>query len=53
MNCLARHGFLVEQLVEESEYDEKEAAVFEEGRLYSTGRARFFNPAFIVKARRI
>ncbi len=53
LNCLARHGFLVEQLVEESEYDEKEAAVFEEGRLYSAGRARFFNPAFIVKARRI
>lgn len=26
LNCLARHGFLIEQVVEESEYGEKEAA---------------------------
>lgn len=53
LNCLARHGFLIEQVVEESEYGEKEAAVFEEGKFYSAGRARFFNPAFIVKARKL
>ena len=53
LNCLAKHGFLIEQVVEESEYDEKEADVFQEGRFYSAGRARFLNPAFIVKARKL
>lgn len=53
LNCLAKHGFLIEQVVEESDYDPKEADVFQEGRIYSAGRARYFNPAFIVKARKL
>lgn len=52
LNCLAKHGFLIEQVVEESEYDGEEADVFEEGRFYSAGRARFLNPAFIVKGKK-
>ena len=53
LNCLANHGFLIEQVVEESEYDEKEADVFQEGRFYSAGKARLLNPAVIVKARKL
>ncbi len=53
LNCLAKQGFLIEQVVEESAYDEEEANVFQEGRFYSAGRARFLNPAFIVKARKL
>ena len=53
LNCLANHGFLIEQVVEESEYDEKEADVFQEGRFYSAGKARLLNPSIIVKARKL
>ncbi len=53
LNCLAAHGFLIEQVVEESYYDEKEADVFQEGKFYSAGRARLINPVFIVKARKL
>lgn len=53
LNCLANHGFLIEQVVEESEYDEKEADVFEDGRFYSAGKARLLNPSIIVKARKL
>ena len=53
LNCLANHGFLIEQVVEESEYDEKEADVFLEGRFYSAGKARLLNPSIIVKARKL
>lgn len=52
LNCLADHGFLIEKVVEESSYDEKEAAVFREGKIYSADRARMFNPSFIIKARK-
>lgn len=53
LNCLASHGFLIEQVVEESECKKEEADTFEEGRFYSTGRAGFLNPAVIVKARKL
>lgn len=53
LNCLANHGFLIEQVVEESAYDEKEAEVFQEGRFYSAARAKLLNPSFIVKARKL
>lgn len=53
LNCLAEHGFLIEQVVEESEYDEKEADAFQEGKFYSAGKARLINPSFIVKARKL
>ncbi len=53
LNCLANHGFLIEQVVEESEYDEKEADVFEDGRFYSAGKARLLNPSIVVKARKL
>jgi len=53
LNCLARHGFLIEQVVEESAYDQEEAEVFEERKFYSAGRAKFFNPSFIIKARKL
>ena len=53
LNCLANHGFLIEQVVEESAYDEKEADIFEEGKFYSAGRARLLNPSFIIKARKL
>lgn len=52
LNCLADHGFLIERVVEESSYDEGEAAVFREGQYYSADRARLINPSFIVKARK-
>lgn len=50
LNCLANHGFLIERVVEESSYEEKEAAMFREGAFYSADRARMINPSFIVKA---
>lgn len=53
LNCLAKHGFFIEQVVEESAYDEKEADVFLEGGFYSAGRAKFINSAFVVKARKL
>lgn len=53
LNCLSAHGFFIEQVVEESEYEEKEADVFQEGKFYSAGRARLINPAFIIKARKL
>ncbi|MDE7030765.1 MAG: helix-turn-helix domain-containing protein [Lachnospiraceae bacterium] len=53
LNCLADHGFFIEQVVEESAYNENEADVFEEGKLYSAARARLVNPAFIVRARKL
>ena len=53
LNCLANHGFLIEQVVEESDYDEREAEAFLEGRFYSAGRAKLLNAAFIVKARKL
>ena len=52
LNCLADHGFVIERLVEESAYDEKDADVFTEGSFYSAHRARLLNPSFIVKARK-
>lgn len=36
--------------MEESSYDEQEAAAFREGAFYSADRARMINPSFIVKA---
>lgn len=53
LNCLANHGFLIEQVVEESEYNEKEAATFQEEKFYSAGKAKFLNPSFIVKAKKL
>lgn len=53
LNCLSNHGFFIEQVVEESEYEEKEADAFQEGRFYAAGRARYMNPAIIVKARKL
>lgn len=53
LNCLACHGFLIEQVVEESVYDEDEANVFQEGKFYSADRAKLMNPTFIVKARKL
>lgn len=53
LNCLANHGFLIEQVVEESAYDENEAKVFNEGKYYSADRASLINPNFIVKARKL
>lgn len=53
LNCLASHGFLIEKVVDESVYDEKEAEIFEEGKFYSAGRAKLLNPTFIVKAKKL
>jgi len=53
LNCLSEHGFFLERVVEESAYDEEEANVFQEGRVYSAGRARLINSSFIVKARKM
>ncbi len=53
LNCLAKHGFLIEQVVEESEYDEKETNIFHEGEFYSAGRAKNINTAFIINARKL
>lgn len=53
LNCLADHGFLIEQVVEESAYDEKEADIFQEGKFYSAGKARLLNPSFIIRARKL
>ena len=40
-------------VAEESSYNEKETDVFQEGRFYSAGRARYLNAAIIVKARKM
>lgn len=52
LNCLANHGFLIEQVVEESVYDPKEADIFKEGKYYSAGLAKLINNAVIIKARK-
>ncbi len=52
LNCLANHGFLIEQVIEESSYDPEEADIFREGKYYSAGRARLINNAVIIKARK-
>ncbi len=52
LNYLAKHGFYIEHVTEESSYNRNEADVFQEGRFYSAGRARFLNTAIIVKARK-
>lgn len=52
LNCLSNHGFLVEQVVEESAYDPREADIFREGKYYSAGLARVINNAVIIKARK-
>ena len=52
LNCLSNHGFLIEQVVEESAYDPKEADNFREGKYYSAGLARLINNAIIIKARK-
>ncbi len=52
LNCLANHGFLIEQVVEESSYDPWEADIFQEGKYYSAGLARFINNAILIKARK-
>lgn len=53
LNCLAKHGFLIEQVVEESAYHEQEAAVFQEEKFYSAGKAKLLNPSIIIKARKL
>lgn len=53
LNCLASHGFFIEQLVEESAYDPAKAEIFLEGKYYSAGLARLINSAIIIKARKI
>lgn len=53
LNCLVKHGFAIEQVVEESDYDEKEADIFREGKFYSADRAKLINNVFIVKARKV
>lgn len=53
LNCLAEHGFLIQQVVEESAYEQAEADTFKEGKYYSAGKARFINPVVIVKAKKL
>lgn len=53
LNCLANHGFLIEQMVEESAYDPAEADIFQEGKYYSAGLARLINHVIILKARKL
>jgi len=53
INSLANHGFHVERMIEESEYDEKEAEIFREGMYFSADRAKLINPKFIIKARKL
>ena len=36
-----------------SDYNENEANIFQKGKFYSAGRARFLNTAFIIKARKL
>lgn len=35
LNCLSNHGFLIEQVVEESAYHPEDADIFQEGKYYS------------------
>lgn len=53
LNCLAKHGFLIEQVVEESTYNEKESAVSQEEKFYSAGKAKLLNPSIIIKAQKL
>lgn len=53
LNCLAEHGFLIQRVVEESDYDPAEADIFREGKYYSAGKARLINPVVIVKAKKL
>lgn len=53
LNCLSNHGFLIEQVVEESAYDPGEADIFRERKYYSAGLARLINNAVIIKARKL
>ncbi len=53
LNCLADHGFLIERIVEESDYDKQEAEMFQEGSFYSANRAKMINSKIIVKARKL
>lgn len=53
LNCLAEHGFLIQRVVEESSYAQTQADSFQEGKYYSAGKARFINPAVIVKAKKL
>lgn len=53
LNCLSAHGFLIEQVVEVSDYDPAEADIFREAKYYSAGLARLINNVVIVKARKL
>lgn len=53
MNCLTSHGFLIERMVEESAWEPAEAALFQEGKYYSAGKAALLNPAIIIKAKKL
>jgi len=53
VNSLANHGFHIERMVEESEYNEKEAEIFREGMYFSADRAKLINPKFIIKTRKL
>ena len=53
LNCLSSHGFLIEQVVEASDYDPAEADIFREAKYYSAGLARLINNTVIVKARKL
>ena len=52
LNCLSNHGFLIEQVVEESAYNPEDADIFQEGKYYSAGLARLINNVIIIKARK-
>ncbi|MDE6318262.1 MAG: class I SAM-dependent methyltransferase, partial [Lachnospiraceae bacterium] len=52
LNGLANHGFIIEQVVEESAYDQEEADIFQEGKYYSAGLARLLNNVIMIKARK-
>lgn len=53
LNCLSKHGFLIQRVVEESAYEQTEADTFKEGKYYSAGKARLFNPVVIVKSKKL
>lgn len=53
LNALIRHGFYIEQVVEESSYDPAEAEIFREGKYYSAGLASRLNLTVIIKARKV
>ncbi len=53
LNKLAERGFMLQRLVEESVFSPEEARTFQEGKYYSAGKACLFNPAIVVKARKI